>query len=93
MKRDELKAIVMESILSSLNEQELQGQTEKQEYALGQRYAVRDKRTGKQTDIKSYSKWFQAGYKSVMGNTMWSKINNGITDFISRMGYSRTRGL
>lgn len=93
MKREELKAIVMESVLDSLNEQELQGQTEKQEYALGQRYAVRDKKTGKTTDISGYSKWFQQGYKSVMGNTMWNKINNGLTNFIARMGYSRTRGL
>lgn len=93
MKRDELKEVVLESIIDSLNEGQPQGETEKQEYALGQRYAVRDKKSGKQTDIKSYSKWFQAGYKSVMGNTTWNKINNGITSFISRMGYSRTRGL
>src|SRR5579862_3827631 len=66
MKRDELKNLVAEAVLDSLNEGYQKGSEDEQAYLLGQQYAQYDEQSGfRRDDIDRYSDAFQKGYKSV----------------------------
>lgn len=92
MNREELKRLVLESMLETLNTPQGGQEQEKRDFALGQQYAVRDKKFGTtERNLEKQSKAFKKGYQSVMGGGWWQKFNDKLTNFMAGMGSSRLR--
>jgi len=100
MKYSELKSIIIESVLCSLNEESdiISEEDTEFEYKQGMKWAMKHRSDPKGTrfsdeDLKLYPKSFAKGYKKVMYGSWWDNFNNKLTNFLGNVGYSRTRGL
>ena len=90
MKRSELKKIIIEAILEKLNEDDAQ------DYKVGVNTAGHHQAQGKKfskEDLVRFSPAFVKGYKYVMGDSLYNKINDFATDFFSKLGSSRVKEL
>ena len=81
-----LKELIMESVMSELNEED----TEYEE-AMGRKWAMKDKLSDTKRDISAFPPAFQKGYKQIQREDWWTKFNDKITDYLARMGSSRLR--
>ncbi len=92
MKKDRLKEIIKESFVTTLNEIG----KEDPDFSLGVKSAARHRSANKRLDddhLSLYSPSFQKGYNYVMKGSGWQRFNDKLSDFLGKLGYSRTRGL
>lgn len=61
---------------------------DQKDYETGKKLGLKDKLSGHQRNLERYPKAFVKGYNYVQGKSAWSKFNNKISDFVSRMGIS-----
>lgn len=88
MKYSELKHIIAESVLESLNENTPE---QNRDYLRGQKWAIADKQKGiEHRDISEQTKEFQKGYYSVMGG-WWDRFNHKLTNFAANFGFGNQK--
>lgn len=90
MKKSGLKKIIIEAILEKLNEDD------SHDYKLGVNMAGVHRTKGRKfskEELYRFSPAFIKGYKYVMGDSLYNKINDFATDFFSKLGSSRVKEL
>jgi len=90
MKPTELKLIITEVILQSLNETlcEVYGDDE-WNYQNGVKWGIKDKLTNTQRELDKYPPAFVKGYKAVQREGWWQKFNDKLTNWLGQLGSSR----